>query len=360
MQENNSNSVNEGEVSLKDLLLKIIELYHEVVRYWKLVVLSILLFAGLMFYRAYNASIKFPAKLTFMLNEDNSGGMGAIGGLAASFGLGGMNNGEFNLEKMIALSKSRNIMQQVFFDKGIVKGKNDFYANHIIQEFDLLEKWKKTESLKDFKAFTHQNISEFSKTENRAFKYIHAVIIGAGNREKVLSPTINDLTGIVELEISTTSEDLSINLVNVIFDKLSHFYIDKAIEQQQYTFAITKQKTDSLKKALDYAQSNLLKFKDSHRNLMLRQYEAQELRLQRDAQILTIAYGESLKNQELADFALKSKTPFIQLIDLPISPISREKESKLKAIILGSFLGGFLATVFILGRKIIRDSLNQP
>ena len=360
MQENKNNTSNEDEISLKDLLLKLIEFYNEVIRNWKLIIFSILVFSGIMLYRAFTTPIIYPAKLTFMLNEDDSGGMGPLGGIAASFGIGGMNKGEFNLEKMLALSKSRNIIQQVLFEKGEVDGKNAFYANHLIREYNLVNKWKNIEILEEFTGFTHQYLSKFSRIENKALKYIHSVIVGSDNKKSLLTSTITENTGIVEMKISTTSEELSVNLVNLIYDKLSHFYIDKAIEQQQYTFAITKEKTDSLKKASDYAQYNLLKFKDTNRNLSLRRFEAQELILQRDAQILALAYGESLKNQELADFALKSKTPFIQSIDLPISPIHPEMESKIKALIMGSFLGGFLSTIFIFGRKIIQDTLYNP
>ena len=352
--------ISDDEISLKDLLLKLIEFYHEIIKNWKLVIISIFVFSGILFYRAFMTPITYPAKLTFMLNEDNSGSLGALGGLAASFGIGGMTKGEFNLDKMLALSKSRNIIQQVLFEKGEIDGKNDFYANHLIQKYNLVNKWQKTEILKEFNGFTHQNLSKFSKIENTSLKYIHSMIVGSDSNQKILSSTVNESTGIVELKTSTTSEELSINMVNLIYEKLSHFYVDKTIEQQQYTFAITKEKTDSLKQALHNTQYNLLKFKDTNRNLSLRQFEAQELKLQRDAQVLTLAYGESLKNQEMADFALKSKTPFIQSIDLPISPIRQEKESKIKALIMGSFLGGFLSTMFILGRKIIQDTLYNP
>ena len=64
-------------------------------------------------------------------------------------------------------------------------------------------------------------------------------------------------------------------------------------------------------------------------------------------------YGESIKNLEIADFSLKNKTPFIQIIDRPFAPLTPIFKSKLMAIIKGGFLGGFLGITFLLQENYI-------
>ena len=96
-----------------------------------------------------------------MMNDDEGGGLGSLGGLAASFGFGGGGSGEFNLEKMLSLLKSRNIIQQGLFEKAELGGKTDFFANHLIAEYDFHKKWEDKEDLKDFVFKNDSNKTDF-------------------------------------------------------------------------------------------------------------------------------------------------------------------------------------------------------
>lgn len=356
-----SGYIEEEELSLKELILKLQDFFKEVILHWKFILLINILFISLMLYSTLKQPVLYPANITFMLDEDDKGGLGGLGGLAASFGFGGMKKGEFNLEKMLALAKSRNIIQQALFAKVNFQGKEDYYANHIIEKYSLHEEWKDSEILKDFTFFSHDSTSLFNRKENNALKFIHQLVIGSESQEPLLSSKINEDTGIVNMKISTTSEDLSIGLVNIIYEKLSTFYINKSVEQQQHSFNLTKFKTDSLYSALNSAQYRFFKVQDSNRNLSLKQYKAEELKLQTKVQILSIAYGKALENLEIADFSLRSQTPFIQSIDLPIAPLTSSKNlmTYIKNIILGGFLGSFLAISFIIGRKIFKDTMKE-
>ncbi len=355
MEENKPKYIEDDEITLKELILKVQEFYTEIIRNWTWILFITIPLIVFMLYRSSSTPTKYLASLTFMLNEEENSAMGALGGLAASF-LGGSSGGEFNLDKMLALAKSRNIIQRALFEKIELNGETDFYGNHLITMYGFHEKWEEHESLKKFK-FTHDSLAVFNRTENSALKRLHSLVIGSAKNPGLLS-NVKDDTGIINMNLSSNNEDLSINLVKTIYTKLSNFYIDKAIEQQKQTYLLVKAKTDSLRKELNNTQYQLLKFKDSQRNLSLRQYGAQELRLQRNTQILSLAYGEALKNLEMADFSLKSKTPFIQSIDIPIAPIAPIKESKIKSIILGGVLGLFISIILIIGRKIIRDAIT--
>ena len=69
-------------------------------------------------------------------------------------------------------------------------------------------------------------------------------------------------------------------------------------------------------------------------------------------------YGESLKNLEIADFSLRNRTPFVQIIDEPIAPITPSVKSKLSAIFIGGILGVFLSVSYFVFWKIFRDTMN--
>ncbi len=354
------NYTEEDEITLKELILKIKEFFGEVIKNWLIIALITIPVVLYFFYQTYKTPITYTSELTFMMNDDDGGGLGGLGGLAASFGLGGGGGSEFNLEKMLSLLKSRNIIQQGLFEKVEIDGKVDFFANHIIEEYNFYEKWEESESLKNF-MFRNDRINDFSRVENQGLKSIYSFVIGSAKIKGMLSSNINEDTGIMTLKIESTDEDLSIKFLNSLFNKLSAFYIDKTIEKQKATYEITKNKADSLLGVMNYVQSRLLKLKDTNRNTTLNQYRSEELKLERDYQISLIAYGEALKNKEIADFSLKSKTPFIQSIDLPIPPLSPNKTiiTYIKQIIIGGILGVFLAIAFIIGRKIYRDTMQS-
>jgi len=352
--------IEEDEITLKELILKVKEFFQEVLKNWWLVVLITIPFVLYFFYQTYKTPITYTSELTFMMNEDDGGGFGALGGLAASFGFGGGGGGEFNLEKMLSLLKSRNIIQQGLFEKTEIDGKVDFFANHLIREYDYHKKWEESENLKGF-IFKNDKVEEFSRIEYQALKNVYAKVIGSAKTPGILSSNINEDTGIMTLNIESVNEHLSIKLLHSLFEKLSTFYVDKTIEKQQQTYEITKTKADSLLGVMNYTQNRLLKLKDSNRNTTLNQYRSEELKLERDYQISLIAYGEAIKNKEIADFSLKSKTPFIQSIDLPIPPLKPNKTliTYIKQIIIGGILGVFLAIAFIVGRKIYRDTMAE-
>lgn len=313
-----------------------------------------------MFWRAYTTSPVYTAELTFMLNEDEGGGgMGGVSAILGQFGLGGGGGGKFNLEKMLQLAKSRRIIQDALFEKVKIAGKTDYLANHVIEIYDYHENWvEDSTGLANF-LFVRDSIVAFDRIENTVLKKIHQRIIGGEGTSGLLGSSISEDTGILAMSSTTIREELSIVLTKTVYDKLSDFYISKSIERQKVTFNIIKNKADSLQNTLNAAQSRLLRFQDANRGLTLLRYEAEKIRLQQEIQKLIVAYGESYKQLEIADFSLRNGTPVVQVIDLPVAPIRPKQESKIKAIIIGCLLGVFLGVLLIIGRKFIYDAVNN-
>ena len=346
----------ENDITLKELIFNLKEYYKEVVLNWKLMFVVTLLLSTFLFYKAFSHPTNFPATLTFMLNEED-GDIGGMAGLAATFGFGG-GSSEYNLAKIMALSRSRNIIQQLLF-KG--SSTTNYLANQIILEYDMHDDWlDDTTGLKGF-LFTHDSLAFFDRVSNSVLKELHNGLIGNPEKGKdgLITSYVDESTGIMSLTVSTTSEELSIQLVENLFKILSEFYITKSTEKQQATFKIAQFKSDSLLNLLNTVQYKYLKFGDTNHNLRLNQYEAQKIKMKRDIQVLTLVYGEALKNKEIADFSLRSKTPFIQVVDFPLAPLDPDKTimSYISNLVLGIFLGVFLSFVYIIGRKVLRESL---
>ena len=353
--------IQEDEITLKELILKIQEYTREVIRNWWVVVLITIPFVAYFLYEAYTTPVTYPATLTYMVNEDEGGGLGGVTSVLSQFGLVGGGNSEYNLDKIVQLSKSNRIIRDVLLTKGEVDGKQDYFANHIIHIHELHKKWRKdTTGLKEF-WFDRDSVQNFSRLENKALYKLIGVIKGNSKQkiEGIYSSKYDETSGILSVNVNSQSEDLSIKLANEFYSRLSSFYIDKTIEKQKATYSIVESKVDSLQKALNSKQYSYLNFDDTHRNMTLKRYNARKLELERDLQVLALAYGEAVKNLEIADFSLKSSTPFFQVLDEPLEPISLNQKSKFKAIIIGGILGVIISSMIILLFKTYREIMTN-
>lgn len=356
----------ETEISLKEALLAIKEYMSEIKRCIPIILLITLPVLAYQVYKASSADWIFNAPLSFMLNEE-SGSSAGISSLLGSIGLPVGGNGEENLDKILELSKSRKISAATVFTKTTIDGKEDFLANHLIEMLENKGKWnekgifggKQPHNI-DGLRFTHDSLLAFSLVENYGLKHLQDHL--TGNSALKIMPLLvsgyEEQTGIMKIEAITYHGETSVKLAKSLFEKLSEYYVNQAIEKQEQTYSLIKTKSDSIYEELQAKNFSLANFKDKNQGMFARTDKLTETKLMLEIQKLGAMYAEATKNLEVADFALKNKTPFIQLIDEPILPIIPQKISILKAIILGLFLGVFLGTVYVVTRKMFRDVLN--
>ena len=356
---NSKHSTAYEEITLKDLIEKGNLYYKEVRNNWKIIALLIVLFTSIFLFNAIRAGKTFAASKTFLINQESGGNMGGLSSIFGSFNLGGGLN-ESNPERIIELSKSMRIIQSSIFTKASLRGKNDYLANHIIKMYDFHDKWSDdTTGLKDF-LFTNTKTEEFNRQEKIALKAVYGKIRGSPKKgiKGIIATSYDDVTGIIEMVAETKASSISVAILASIYTSLSEFYVNKMTEKPLKTYQNLSNKVDSLRNllsSLEYALANEL---DTNQGLITRKAMLKRAQLERKVQVAYIAYGEAIKNFEIAEFSLKNATPFFQIIDEPILPLTAIRESKIKAIILGIFMGGFLAVAFIVARRLLRDTMS--
>jgi len=329
--------------SFRDYVLKARSYFREVLRYWYVPAFFILLMIA---YQLYKYSIHVPvytAKVTFSVDEDEGGSQAGLSGMLSQLGLGSVRPARYNFDKIIELSRSRRVVQQPLFSRITIDGKEDYVANHVIRIYGFDKKGY----------FVHDSLPGFSREENDRLIWLYYFLIGSIEKPEnaILSTTYNEDSNILSLTATTREETLSLILAQRMFQSLSDYYINKAIEKSLKTYKIVSTKRDSILGELRSAEYQLANFKDRNRGLMMRTDQVGELRLQRDVAALSAMYAEVLKNTEVADFSLRSKTPFIQVIDAPIAPINPSQLSLIRLIIKGFILGALIGAVLVMGKK---------
>jgi len=354
------------EISIKEALMASKEYLSEIKRCIPIILLITLPILAYQIYKAVNSDFVFNAPLSFMLNE-NSGSTAGISSILGSIGLPIGGSGDENLDKILELSRSRKISAATIFTKVEIGGQEDFLANHLIKMLEDKGQWNKkglfgkpqTYDIDNLR-FSHDSLPAFSLVENNGLKHLQDHLIG--NSQAKIDPLINteyeEQTGIMKINALTYNGEISVKLAKVLFEELSSYYVDQSIEKQELTYKLIKSKSDSIYGELQAKSYSLANFKDGNQGMFARTDKLTESKLELEIRKLGAMYSEVTKNLEVADFALKSKTPFIQLIDEPILPINPHKISLPKAILLGLFLGIFLGTAFVVTRKMFRDVLS--
>jgi hypothetical protein len=351
----------DNEISLYDVIQKSKEYFKEFRRNWLLVIVFCAAFVGWYINKSLNTPSTYKASLTFMVDDEKSSGIGGIGAVLGNFGLGGS---ESNLDKVLALSKSMRIIRSAFFTKVKINGDEDFIANHIINYEKLREKaWAVADPtignilLNDF-VFKNDSFPVFSRKENAALKKLFLLMLGE-SQNGIFSSSLDKKSGIMSLDAVTQSEELSIQLVKAIYTQLSDFYILSSVNKETQTYEILRQKSDSIKALLSGTEFAAAKFKDKNNALLLNSDQLPSERYARNKALYGMIYGESIKNLEIADFALKTQTPYIQILDEPIPPIKANRYGLFKALFTGLVLGLITSLIFISVRFTIQEALRK-
>ncbi|MBK9564373.1 MAG: hypothetical protein IPO37_04060 [Saprospiraceae bacterium] len=357
-QQNINPGYQDDEITLKELIEKLMEFLQELwAKKWWIIALTIpvMTYFG---YKAKKAEVTYTAQLTYLLN-DGSGSGGALGGILGSFGLG--KGGKVNLDRIVELSRSRNIIQKVLFTEvplDTFQGKKDLIANHLITLYQLDKQW--TNKNKDWTGFQFKStdISTFKGDDLAALKMLYGKVVGGKNvKNPIFSNGFNEDTGILTITATTVDEELSIIFANLVYSELKQYYTESSTKGNQNTFEFVEAKTDSIFALLRSKEFQLSRFNDSYRNLTDPNLLTQRRLLEIEILKLKTMYAEATKNREIADFSLASGTPDINIIDEPLPPLEPNAMSLLIELIKGGLLGGLLASGFFIARKIVVDAM---
>ena len=342
-------------------VLQLIKTYWSIVwrnKWW--VILGAFLLSVIMVTNAWLTPKKYSAPLTFVINEDDGGGVGGIGAVLGELGFGGSKAGH-NYEKISQLATSRLILGKSLTTLATIDNQPDFLGNHIIDilNFPLITKSGDV-NLTDFR-FKDSSDSNYMRQKELAILLLSKRLKGSPDKgvDGLVSIDYDDESSFLQIVGKTEYPELSIALANTLYDVLSEFYIHNTIEKQQATYEHVKQKADSIHLALRSAEHQLARFQDQGKSIILNTNKLPRQQIYRKVEMLYIMYGEAIKNQERAEFLLSSATPYFQVIDRPLGPFQPTGKSRFKALIIGGILGGLLTIAFFIGRHWLVERLEE-
>ena len=346
-----------GEISLKELLIKVKESYEYLLSKWRIIVLAGIIGAGLGL--AYSLSRKpvYTATLSFAL-EDEKGGGGGLGsalGLASSLGLdlGGGGGSVFTGSNLTELFKSRAMVEQTLLSPVAKDDNLTSLAEMYIQNQGWREKWSTIPKLASIQFLPNGKRNSYTRPQDSILGVIYDNLSKTG-----LSVAQKDKKiAIITIDVASTNELFSKYFAEALVKEVSDFYVSTKSKKARLNMDILERQTDSIRRELNGAITGVAIANDNTfmLNPALNVRRAPSARRQVDVQANTAILTELVKQTELAKVTLRKETPLIQVIDRPILPLSKEKFGKGKGIILGGILTGFFAMLILVLRRLIKN-----
>jgi uncharacterized protein involved in exopolysaccharide biosynthesis len=352
--------IDNDEISLKELIQKIQEWIAYLKTQWKIIV-GIAAIGGIIgFVYASFQKPTYLATTTFVLEEDKGGGGGLGGalGLASSFGLdlGGGGGGLFSSTNIIELMKSRFVVEKTLLNPVQVESKEISLADYYIQINKLKEGWLKNPKIASINFPVNSDRTKFSLEQDSILQTISEEI-----KENNLTIIQKDKkVTIISLTVKTESELFSKLFCEQLLKETSDFYIETKSKKSRLNVDILQKQADSIRAELNSAITGVAVESDNVYNLnpAFNVKTSPSRRKQVDVQANTAILTQLVAQLELSKVSLRKETPLVQLIDRPILPLEKDKVGRLKSLILGAFLAGFLTVLYLVFGQLFRKMVE--
>jgi uncharacterized protein involved in exopolysaccharide biosynthesis len=298
---------------------------------------------------AYFQKPTYKAVLTFAMEEEKSAGGGLSGalGLASSLGidLGSSAGGAFAGSNLIELMKSRKLVDKTLLSPIEVNEKTQSLVEYYITFNELKKDWDENTNLKNLNFPIDADRSKFTLQQDSILKNIAVEII----KTDLIISQKDKKVSILSIEMNSTNELFAKIFCETIAKETSEYYVEIKSKKSKMNVDILQHQADSIRAELNSAISGVAAATDNVFNLnsALNVKRAPSARRQVDVQANTAILTQLVGNLELAKVTLRKETPLIQIIDRPIFPLEKEKVGKLKSLVLGGFLAGFLTVLYL-------------
>lgn len=352
-----TSNIQTDEISLKELIDRTSLLFRFLLSQWKKIIIFVIIGSLLGLTYSFIKKPLYTATLSFAM-EDEKGGGGGLGsalGLASSFGLdlGGNGGGMFTGSNLTELFKSRSMVEKTLLSPVNVDGKTITLAEMYINSNNWRKNWDKKPEMANVKFLPNADRKIFTRVQDsilgKLFEDLSTKGLSVVQRDKK--------TSIINIDVVSNNELFSKYFSEALAKEVGEFYIETKSKKARINMAILEHQVDSVRGELNGAITGVAVANDNTFNLnpALNVRRTPSARRQVDVQANTAILTELVKQSELAKVTLRKETPLIQIIDKPILPLKKEKLGKLKGLVLGGFLGGVLAILFLLCKRLLKS-----
>lgn len=332
------------EISLKQTVEKIREIWSYVIKKWAVILLAGLLGAAVAFTYAWLQPVKYESRESFVL-EESKGGVGNLASLAGQFGFdigGGAGGGVFSGDNILLFLKSESLCLETLLTRYDSTG-NQLLADKYAEANNFKSAWAKNKAIGEI-SFAKSKEGGRSRLEDSLLQLMVKQIL-----KKDLDVAKPDKkSSFIEVTVTMRDELLSKYFAERLVQLATDHYVESKIKVKALNVAKLQHRADSLGLLLNNRTYSVAAGQQSlvDLNPALRMASVSTEISARDKTMIATIYAEVVKNLEISKVALSQETPTIQIVDTPILPLKQEKTSKLIYLLFGGAISGFLAVFF--------------
>jgi hypothetical protein len=334
---------NNDEISIRDIFFGIRIFFRFVFTYWIAILLAGIIGGAFGYFISKLVKPKYTANLTFVLSSESK--TGSLSNLASQFGLdfgSGSGNDVFSGENIITLFKSKKMIRSVLFKTP--PGSKESLINIFVKELGVSERWGKNERTKNLVPFP-KDVEQLTPIQDSLFRELYNTIV-----ENFLTVSRPDKKlSVYELTTTSTNPIFACYLTKYLMDQTAQFYIETKTSLSKINLAMLQKEADSLRALLGGAISSTASEGERTFNLnpALQSERAPAQKSQVRATVLATAYGEVVKNLEIAKVTLQRERPLYQIIDEPELPLKAKRLSGLLCALAGAIIFGLIMMIAI-------------
>jgi hypothetical protein len=202
--------------------------------------------------------------------------------------------------------------------------------------------------------FTNADRTKFTLQQDSVLGLISAGLIknnvAIAQKDKKLS--------IINISVASADEIFAKAFSEKLIETVTDFYIETKTKKSRGNVMLLQNRADSVQRELNAAMYGRAQFGDQNMGLIRQQAAVPKLKQEMRVQMLGTLYGELVKNLEFAKLTLMREEPLVQIIDQPILPLPKERLGKLKAMVIGGFLFGFLSLLGLCGKRVWKGMME--
>ena len=345
---------------LQDILIIVKDYSIEVLKFSWLIVICAYLLGTYMRNQKLESPTTYTAPYSFTVNKIATEKQQNIASLFGGSG-GSAAEGNVNFKRLKELILTRQIMLRVLFDSISLKHQKpvveDLLINHYLNLFYYKTAPKDAEEIKGRFYFKTDSINPYDRRANYLLKYVHNLIV-----RNHLNLEFSG-GGIMHMKVVSTSEDFSYELVHAVYRALDSYYSLESLEQKGRFLEMAEERVKQLRKKLNSAEAAYITYVNTHsaeaggRNNTLIETQF----LSTDLKRATSSYFKAVGSRDAAQVAYQeqTETPSISAMDPPLYPLPKITPSPFLHMVAGAVLGAFLAFLFVIGQKFVRDFLRN-
>ncbi|MRG46931.1 lipopolysaccharide biosynthesis protein [Chitinophaga sp. SYP-B3965] len=344
----------ENEVSLKNLIIKMQDWGKYLLFKWKLILLFGILGAGIGLAYAWFKKPKFVAELTFVMEDSKSNPLAGYSGIASQFGIdigGGSGGGVFTGDNILEFLRSRLMVEKTLLSPLNVNGKKISLADFYLDITEIRKNWASTSPIKNLSFPPDADHRNFSRQQDSVLNTIWLSIIK--ENLQVIKP--DKKLSFIAVRCISPDEIFSKVFTERLVKEATDFYVQTKTKRSKINVDKLQEKADSIEELLNRKTYSVAASQDLNRNPGRSVASVNTELASRDKAVLQTMYIEVMKNLEVSRMSMAQEMPIIQVVDSPILPLRKEKLGKLKSLIIGGFISGFLIVLFLMVRKLYKE-----